>query len=380
MLASVACAYAALNFCYILSITGSKGKFTATPIMVAATPRQVEMALHKWAAENGYVRGDDNRWSVDTVPKGQRIAEVALFNAWKASPFDRWQMTWSGLHQITPHVTVQFVGTEKPLQTMATYSTSMMQFDAQETALFEGVMKSLAEAIANAAAMDVKKPLDEQIVRKPVHGPALSMVPPWLLFFGVVGLAVLWSVLRHGRQGKTVAVALSSEPRLSRLALIGAIWAGFGLLAVIPAVLFTSMDDPMAAGRSIQSHGQRWVATPITYIMFWLIFIGAGAPIGTTILGAISMNNIKRSGGKLYGLRLAFADVAFFPMLLLHGAMAVMLGLLIVTIMKMAGVNAGLGALEMGLLAMLPLIADFFIVRALWRKVTKAKAPAKAVG
>jgi hypothetical protein len=136
---------------------------------------------------------------------------------------------------------------------------------------------------------------------------------------------------------------------------------------VIAAVLWTTIDEPLAAGRSIQGQGMRW--TPITYITFWLLFIGAGAPIGTTILGAISMGKIKRSCGKLYGLPLAFADTVFFPMLLLHGAMAVMLGLLIVTVMKMAGVNAGLGAAEMGLLAMLPLIADFFIVRALWRKV-----------
>ncbi|MBL9133444.1 MAG: hypothetical protein JNG86_19690 [Verrucomicrobiaceae bacterium] len=104
-------------------------------------------------------------------------------------------------------------------------------------------------------------------------------------------------------------------------------------------------------------------------LMVVLLFIGAGAPIGTTMLGAISMSRIKKSGGKLYGLPLAFADTVFFPMLLLHGAMAVLLGLLIVTVMKLAGVNASLGAAEMGLLAMLPLVADFFIVRELWRKM-----------
>ncbi|MDZ4401795.1 serine/threonine-protein kinase [Prosthecobacter sp.] len=363
MLASVVCAYAALNFCYITSSTGGKGKFTATPVMVAATPRQVEMALHKWAAENGYARGDDNRWSVDTVPKGQRVAEVALFNAWKASPFDRWQMTWSGLRQITPHVTVQTVGTDKPLQTMATYSGSMMQFDAQETALFEGVMKSLAEAISNATAMDVKKPLEEQIVRKPAGTPTASNVSPWLLFFGVVGLAVLWSVLRHGRQGKAAGAALSSEPRLSRCALWGAILAPFGLL-LLPAFFTTrTVSSSDANGMSQQPQMTFMILLGVLFV------ISLAAPIGTTILGAVSLGHIKRSGGKLYGLPLAFADVVLFPMLLLHGGMAVLLGLLIVSIVKIAGVNAGIGLLELGLLAMLPLIADFFIVRALWRKV-----------
>jgi Protein kinase domain len=166
-----------------------------------------------------------------------------------------------------------------------------------------------------------------------------------------------------------VAADAAVQPRLSRMALIGAIWAGFGLLAVVSAVLFTTLDESLAAGRPMQGRGLRW--TPITYIMFWLIFVGAGAPIGTTILGAISMNKIKKPGGKLYGLPLAFADTIFFPMLLLHGAMAVLLGLLIVTIMKLARVNASLGMAEMGLVAMLPLIADFFIVRALWRKTSE---------
>ncbi|MBE7494215.1 MAG: serine/threonine protein kinase [Verrucomicrobiaceae bacterium] len=166
----------------------------------------------------------------------------------------------------------------------------------------------------------------------------------------------------------------SEDARLSRMALIGAIWAFLGIIAVIPSMMLSQTVN-LAEGRpSGLVHEQPPAA--FTVFMAVLLFIGAGAPIGTTILGAISMSKIKKSGGKLYGLPLAFADTVFFPLLLLHGTMAVMLGLLIITIMKMAGVNAGLGAAEMGLLAMLPLIADFFIARALWRKVTRpAGAP-----
>ncbi len=170
------------------------------------------------------------------------------------------------------------------------------------------------------------------------------------------------------------AAEIAPPPRLSRMALIGVIWALFGIIAVIPSMMLSQTVD-LAEGRpSSLVYEQPPVA--FTVFMAVLLFIGMGAPIGTTILGAISMNNIKKSGGKLYGLPLAFADVALFPMLLLHGAMAVMLGLLILTIMKVAGVNASLGALEMSLLAMLPLFADFFIVRALWRKVAGNKVPA----
>ncbi len=168
----------------------------------------------------------------------------------------------------------------------------------------------------------------------------------------------------------------SEDARLSRMALIGAIWAFLGIIAVIPSMMLSQTVN-LAEGRP---SGLVYEQPPVAFTVFMavLLFIGMGAPIGTTILGAISMSNIKKSGGKLYGLPLAFADTVLFPMLLLHGAMAVMLGLLIVSIMKIAGVTAGLGAAEMGLLAMLPLIADFFIVRALWRKVAgTADATAK---
>jgi len=161
--------------------------------------------------------------------------------------------------------------------------------------------------------------------------------------------------------------ASSSDARLSRMALIGAIWAFFGLIAVIPAVLLTKTVEFSQGESSSHVHEQPPVA--FTVFMGVLLFIGMAAPLGTTILGAISMSNIKKPGGKLYGLPLAFADTILFPLLLVHGAMAVMLGLLILTLMKLAGVNAALGALEIGLLAMLPLLADFFIVRALWRKL-----------
>jgi tRNA A-37 threonylcarbamoyl transferase component Bud32 len=191
--------------------------------------------------------------------------------------------------------------------------------------------------------------------------PACVLVTWWLAIR-------LWRHL-FGSGTKTTPLRQETKaPRLSRMALIGAIWALFGLIAVIPSMMLTQPVH-LEEGRS---SGLVYEQPPMAFTIFMavLLFIGAGAPIGTTILGALSMNNIKRSAGKLYGLPLAFADVALFPMLLLHGAMAVMLGLLIVTIMKMVGVNAGLGAAEMGLLAMLPLIADFFIVRALWRKAS----------
>jgi predicted Ser/Thr protein kinase len=198
VLGSVALMYAVLNFAYICSNTGSSTNYIAKSVTVPATVQQVEMALQKWAAENGFARGDDNRWSLATVPKGQTVAETALFNAWKDSPFARWQMTPSGLRQITPHVSAQIVGTEQPLQSKVSYTARMRQFDANDKVLIDHVMQGMAEAIANAAQMNVKKPLDEQIIAKPGSDPASRNVSPWLLFWSVMGLSVVWSVIRFG--------------------------------------------------------------------------------------------------------------------------------------------------------------------------------------
>jgi predicted Ser/Thr protein kinase len=186
-------------------------------------------------------------------------------------------------------------------------------------------------------------------------------------------LVTWWLVVRIWRSlvaSSSTHLRLPPEvghPRLSRMALIGAIWGCFALFVAIPMLFLTTTVRSMPA----ESSGIVDARPDVLMIIFMvvLLFIGAGAPIGTTILGAISMSKIKKSCGKLYGLPLAFVDTVFFPMLLLHGAMAVLLILLIGTLMNVAGVKAGLGMAEMGLLAMLPLIADFFIVRALWRKV-----------
>ncbi len=143
---------------------------------------------------------------------------------------------------------------------------------------------------------------------------------------------------------------------LSRAAIIGAVWACLGSIATVPLLvgLFSMTRDGLN----------------ITDVFMTLsVLVPLITVIGTTIFGIVAVTQIKRSGIRLYGLPLAFAEALSLPMLLIHALMTLLLGVIAMVGVKALTLNAGLGALEIAVLALLPLIADFVIVRALWRKV-----------
>ena len=70
---------------------------------------------------------------------------------------------------------------------------------------------------------------------------------------------------------------------------------------------------------------------------FTLLPAGVLAPFATTILGAIAVAKIKRSNGKLYGLRLAAADVIFFPLIALFLIVSVIANQLVAAIVMAIG-------------------------------------------
>jgi len=100
------------------------------------------------------------------------------------------------------------------------------------------------------------------------------------------------------------AVRDSNEfPRFSRTAMWGAMWAGWGLIGA----LFIS-------GGSMSR--LQWWEKVIAII--WTVSVVA-APIGATILGGISISQIRRSAGRRYGMGLAVFDGLLFPLLVLDG-------------------------------------------------------------
>jgi len=110
----------------------------------------------------------------------------------------------------------------------------------------------------------------------------------------------------EGGAGKGI---IAGKPRLSRLALWGAIWAPLFFITAIFFISRTASID--ASGRPYEP--SEWQIL----LRFTLLPLGALAPFGTTILGAVAVGQIKRSGGQLYGLRLAAVDVLLFPLIAL---------------------------------------------------------------
>jgi tetratricopeptide (TPR) repeat protein len=142
----------------------------------------------------------------------------------------------------------------------------------------------------------------------------------------------------------------SVQNHCSRAAIVGACWAFAAVLHYLMPTLGYRMKSEFV---------------PIT-----MSILGLSAPIGTTILGWIAVWQIRRSAGRLHGLRLAVFDGLFFPLLLLVVAVAFALGLLISELEIGSPSRVSVGGLA--LLVCSPLC--WFIMRRVWRKVNQSVA------
>jgi hypothetical protein len=105
--------------------------------------------------------------------------------------------------------------------------------------------------------------------------------------------------------GAASRAAQAGPPKLSGLALLGAIWSlGFLLMVIVSAI-------PIEV--EIGQAPPAWVQG----VQFIVLPLGWSAPIGTTALGVVAIGRIQRSRGALYGLSLAVFDALLFPLLLL---------------------------------------------------------------
>ena len=133
----------------------------------------------------------------------------------------------------------------------------------------------------------------------------LAFFNPWgtkAWYFFAAGCAIFGILMSFGIGRRRTGE--KGGPRLSRLALGGAIWAAVGIPTGI--ILALAIHD--------SANGAKFsgiLHLPST--LFALIPISA--VVGVTFLGAIAIAQIKRSGGKLYGLRLAAADSLLFPLI-----------------------------------------------------------------
>ena len=169
------------------------------------------------------------------------------------------------------------------------------------------------------------------------------------------------------------ATFVSSQPRLSKTALAGAVWA-FGFLLFALMSLFIAEFSPFPDGTRTRTASNvvqllvfRWgtATSPLTPWLdklweFTLISVGLTAPFGTTILGYQALSKIRYSAGRVYGLGLALFDALFFPLLIVNSPV---LFFFIIFIRKLRWGG------PFGLLILLVLLAliNYAVVRQVWR-------------
>ncbi|MEA3188306.1 MAG: eukaryotic-like serine/threonine-protein kinase [Chthoniobacter sp.] len=161
------------------------------------------------------------------------------------------------------------------------------------------------------------------------------------------------------------ATKLSDEPpRFSRTAIAGAVWSLFGWF-----LLGTSAVTGLIQNYKLQT----MEAFEIPKVWFVFLFVmGISAPFCTTILGWVSVSQIRRSAGKLYGMGLAVFDGLFFPLL----ALDALIGF---AFLKSIEFHAHADEFTrhpkfIFLWAIMLLVigaADYWILKSVWRRVNK---------
>jgi hypothetical protein len=207
--------------------------------------------------------------------------------------------------------------------------------------------------------------------------------------------------------------AVDPLPRYSRKAILGAAWAPFFLLVALSFFVMAtrstvkSVETGPASDRQTATEiieedlilGEK-TATRIPSFdnddtdsiqvkhyrsgaKWWqwglictLLPLGIMAPIGTTVLGIVSISEIRHSRGRLLGLPLAVADALLFPLLLLDSLIFVVIAMLIGVLLVFVGESlSGSGVVSvfaLGIAALLAvpicILVDFLLVRTVWRK------------
>jgi hypothetical protein len=152
------------------------------------------------------------------------------------------------------------------------------------------------------------------------------------------------------------------NPRFSKTAIIGAVWAPFFF-----AVLSTMFVFSVAVQTGSQPPGPQWWQTLLALTLLPLGFL---APFGTTILGIVALTQIRHSAGKLCGLGLALFDALLFPLLFLDALIAVAWHVGLVSAGRAFGVtDQPSNVLVLLLTVITSIVVDFLIARAAWRAV-----------
>jgi hypothetical protein len=148
---------------------------------------------------------------------------------------------------------------------------------------------------------------------------------------------------------------IPAKGHFSRTAIVGASLSALALFWIPAGLIYV--------GEIIKSDLQE-------FIMWVCILIGSAPVFGTTILGMVSVSQIRNSSGRLYGMGLALFDTLLFPLLLLNTVIVLITAS---NIVQSPLGHAGQYALLIAVLAC-PVL-DFFIIRWAWRKANAGLEP-----
>ncbi len=140
-----------------------------------------------------------------------------------------------------------------------------------------------------------------------------------------------------------------ASARFSRVAVAGAVWAPFFLFVAVSTVVVV----PVRVEAGAEPPGPAWwqIALAVT-----MLPLGLTAPLGATICGAVSLAQIRHSGGRLYGLGLAVFDLLLYPLLVLDVA----IGFVVFALMQHIASTSGGEHVQVILL--LPMLGITFLI------------------
>jgi serine/threonine protein kinase/type II secretory pathway pseudopilin PulG len=164
-----------------------------------------------------------------------------------------------------------------------------------------------------------------------------------------------------------------SAPRFSRTAIVGACWVA----TFFSVMLLYSLDKKLGQMQSGPFSAEQPWTRPL--LVLTGVPLGLPAPFVATLLGWLAVLQIRRSAGKLHGLWLAVLDGLLFPLLAVDGLIvgAFFLVLLLADQALKHSQSTPIGIL---LLLLIPIVlgvvalADFFIIRRVWRAVNQPMA------
>ena len=120
-------------------------------------------------------------------------------------------------------------------------------------------------------------------------------------------------------------------PKVSRTAILGAVLLPFGILMAIVSLMPVSSATFSAADGVTTSNlsGTTWWQW---LLRLTVLPLGIISPFATTILGFISISQIRASKGKSVGKPLALIDALFYPILVFDGLLIAFLFVMIAVI------------------------------------------------